>query len=242
MTLRVDTAMVMAAGLGTRMRPLTDDRPKALVELAGQTLVGHALDRLAEDGVGKAVVNVHYFADDLEAHVRKRIMPSVAISDERPQLLETGGGLVKARDELGDAPILVLNIDSVWLEDEGGPLALETLRQAWDGTRMDALLLLAETGRSLGYDGAGDFTLDGEGRVARRGDAASAPYAYMGVQVFDPKLLEGRAVEPFSTNVIWNESLERGRLYGLALQGDWMHVGDPVALKAAEDKLAQRRA
>ena len=239
---RVDAAMVMAAGLGTRMRPLTNDRPKALVELGGRALVDHALDRLVEDGVAKAVVNVHHFADRLESHLTSRSAPVIVISDERDQLLETGGGLVKAAPVLGDAPVFVMNTDSVWLEDPGAPSALSGLRGAWDATRMDALLLLARMDRSMGFHGAGDFRLDPDGRLHRGGDDASADYAFMGVQIMDTRLLAGRPVAPFSTNVIWNECLARRRLFGLPLAGEWMHVGDPDARAAAEARLAQARA
>ncbi len=234
---RVDTAMVMAAGLGTRMRPLTDDRPKALVEVAGRTLLDHTLDRLAEDGVSRAVVNIHHFADQVEAQLAGRLRPTIVISDERGLLLETGGGLVKARPLLGDAPIVVANIDSLWREDPGAPRALATLRAAWDPARMDMLLLLARMDRLLGFHGRGDFHLLPDGRLRRRGDDPSADYAFMGVQIIDPALLDGRAVEPFSTNRIWDEALARGRLCGVALEGEWMHVGDPEARDAAEARL-----
>jgi MurNAc alpha-1-phosphate uridylyltransferase len=231
--------MVMAAGLGTRMRPLTDDRPKALVEVAGRPLVDHLLDRLAEDGVARAVVNVHHFADRMEAHLKARSDPKVVISDERGLLLETGGGLVKAAPLLGSAPVFVVNIDSLWREDPGTPSALAALRAAWDGARMDMLLLLARMDRLLGFDGAGDFHLGTDSRLRRRGSDARAPYAFMGVQIIDPSILAGCAVEPFSTNRLWDESLARGRLYGTVLDGEWMHVGDPEAVKAAEARLAE---
>jgi MurNAc alpha-1-phosphate uridylyltransferase len=233
--------MVLAAGLGTRMRPLTDDRPKALVPVAGRTLIDHMLDRLAADGVVRAVVNVHHFADKLESHLVARERPEIVISDERALLLETGGGLVKARASLGDAPILVANIDSVWLEDAGTAPALASLRAAWDPGRMDMLLLLARMDRSLGFDGKGDFHLAPDGRLRWRGDDPSTDYAFMGVQIIEPSLLDGRAVEPFSTRRIWDEALARGRLYGAPLQGEWMHVGDPAALRAAEARLAATR-
>jgi MurNAc alpha-1-phosphate uridylyltransferase len=234
---RVETAMVLAAGRGTRMRPLTNDRPKALVSVAGRALIDHMLDRLAADGVQKAVVNVHHFADRLEMHLGGRDRPEIIISDERAQLLETGGGLVRARRLLGNAPIYSANIDSVWREDPGTAPALASLRAAWDAERMDMLLLLARLDRSHGFDGRGDFHLADDGRLKRRGSELSADYAFMGVQILSPKLLDGRVAEPFSTNRIWDEVLTRGRLYGAVLQGEWMHVGDPHARDFAEAQL-----
>lgn len=233
----IERAMVMAAGVGSRMRPLTDTRPKVLVEVGGKALIDHMLDRLADDGVERAVVNVHHFADRLEAHLAARTAPRIVISDERALLLETGGGLVKARAHLGDRPVFVCNADSVWLEDEGSTPALAMLRAAWDGSTMDALLLLARLDRTLGFPGAGDFHLLSDGRLKRRAPDPRADYAYMGVQIFDPRQLEGRIVEPFSTNRFWDESLAKGRLYGVVLEGDWMHVGDPQAVLDADAKL-----
>lgn len=233
----IETAMVMAAGLGTRMRPLTDDRPKALVEVAGRALIDHMLDRLADDGVARAVVNVHAFADRLESHLASRARPAITISDERAQLMDTGGGLVQAAPLLGDAPIYVANIDSVWREDPGTPPALEALRVTWDPARMDMLLLLARMDRLIGFHGAGDFHLEPDGRVRPRGEDPSAPYAYMGVQIISPNVLAGRAAEPFSTWEMWRDAHARGRLHGVVLHGEWMHVGDPAARDEAEARL-----
>lgn len=231
------TAMVLAAGLGTRMRPLTDDRPKALVEVAGKPLIDHMLDRLADAGARTAVVNVHYFADRLEDHLRRRTRPRIVISDERAQLLETGGGLKKARALLGEAPIWVANIDSVWTE--GSTPALAALAQAWDAQRMDACLLLAPLEWTLGFDGQGDFFLGNDGRLSHRGDRPAAPYAYIGVQIIKPQAVDDGPEGPFSLFGVWMRMIEQGRLYGVVLDGFWMHVGDPRALKAAEAKLAQ---
>ncbi|WP_286951755.1 nucleotidyltransferase family protein, partial [Brevundimonas sp. UBA7507] len=177
------TAMVLAAGLGTRMRPLTDDRPKALVEVGGKALIDHVLDRLVEAGVTDTVVNVHWFADRLESHLAARTRPTIRISDERAGLLETGGGLKKARPLLGDAPVFVANIDSVWI-DRGD--ALGDLIRLWDPERMDAALLLARREGSIGFEGDGDFFLADDGALTFRGEAASAPYAYMGVHITRP--------------------------------------------------------
>ncbi|HUO21977.1 MAG TPA: nucleotidyltransferase family protein [Caulobacteraceae bacterium] len=231
------TAMVLAAGLGTRMRPLTDDRPKALVEVAGRPLIGHMLDRLSQAGATTAVVNLHYFADRLEAYLAVRQAPAIRLSDERAQLLETGGGLKKARPLLGEAPIWAANIDSVWVE--GAHPALPALAAAWDPARMDACLLLAPLARTLGYDGKGDFFLADDGRLSHRGDAAGAPFAYIGVQIIKPQAVDDGPEGPFSLFEVWMRMIERGRLYGVVMDGFWMHVGDPEALIAAEAKLAE---
>ena len=231
------TAMVLAAGLGTRMRPLTDDRPKALVEVGGRALIDHVLDRLAEAGVEKAVVNVHWFADRLEAHLAGRGRgPEIVISDERAELLETGGGLKKAAPLLGDAPVFVANIDSVWM-DRGDALA--ELSRLWDSERMDAALLLARREGSIGFEGDGDFFLADDGRLTFRGEAASAPFAYMGVHICHPDYVAEGPEGPFSLSGLWRKSAAAGRLFGCVLDGDWMHVGDPQARDEAEARLAQ---
>jgi MurNAc alpha-1-phosphate uridylyltransferase len=227
--------MVLAAGLGVRMRPLTDDRPKALVEIGGKALIDHMLDRLADAGVQRAVVNVHYFADRLEAHLAGRSRPHILISDERDQLLETGGGLVKARSLLGVGPIWAANIDSVWIE--GSAPALAALAGAWDPERMDACLLLAPVEDTLGFDGPGDFFLAEDGRLTHRGAEPGAPYAYIGVQIIKPDAVEGPS-GPFSLFPSWMRMAARGRLHGVVMDGFWMHVGDPDAAEAAEAVLA----
>jgi len=255
------TAMVLAAGLGTRMRPLTDDRPKALVEVAGRALIDHMLDRLAEAGVTRAVVNVHAFADRLERHLQGRTTPTIIISDERAEVLETGGGLKRARPLVGDAPIFVANIDSVWIET-GAP-ALAALAQAWDPDQMDALLLLTPTDEALGFDGPGDFFLAAaahpphlDGEVAQRnggatrsaqdaapltfrGDHPTAPFAYIGVHITKPQIVDAEPDGAFSLTPVWRRLAAEGRLYGLVLDGAWMHVGDPQARDAAEARLAE---
>ncbi|HEV7353515.1 MAG TPA: nucleotidyltransferase family protein [Brevundimonas sp.] len=228
--------MVLAAGLGTRMRPLTDDRPKALVEVGGRALIDHVLDRLAAAGVAEAVVNVHWFADRLEGHLAGRAAPRIVISDERAELLETGGGLKKARPLLGEAPVFVANIDSVWI-DRGD--ALGDLIRLWDPERMDAALLLARREGSIGFEGAGDLFMDGDGRLTFRGDASSAPYAYMGVHITRPQVVDDGPEGPFSLSRIWRGLADQGRLFGTVLDGDWMHVGDPGARDAAEARLAE---
>ena len=232
----IKTAMVLAAGLGTRMRPLTDDRPKALVEGRGRALIDHVLDRLAEAGVERAVVNVHWFADRLEQHLKGRGRgPDIVISDERAELLETGGGLKKARPLLGDTPVFVANIDSVWI-DRGDALA--DLARLWNPEIMDAALLLARREGSIGFEGDGDFFLGDDGRLIFRGDAPSAPFAYMGVHITRPGYADDGPDGPFSLSPLWRKSATEGRLYGCVLDGDWMHVGDPQARDAAEAKLA----
>lgn len=228
------TAMVLAAGLGTRMRPLTHDRPKALVEVDGRALIDHVLDRLAQAGVQNAVVNVHWFADRLEAHLADRSAPRITISDERAELLETGGGLKKARPLLGDDPVFVANIDSVWI-DRGDALA--QLARLWDPSRMDAALLLARREGSIGFEGDGDFFLAKDGRLTFRGDAPSAPFAYMGVHITRPDYADAGPDGPFSLSPLWRRSAAEGRLFGYVLDGDWMHVGDPQARDEAEARL-----
>jgi MurNAc alpha-1-phosphate uridylyltransferase len=230
------TAMVLAAGLGTRMRPLTNDRPKALVEVAGRALIDHMLDRLADAGVEKAVVNVHWFADRLERHLAGRTAPQIVISSERKELLETGGGLKKARKLLGDDPVWVANIDSVWTEESD---ALAALAAMWDPAKMDACLLLARRERSIGFEGAGDFFLADDGRLTFRGDAPSAPFAYMGVHITKPQIVDAEPKGPFSLTRVWRRLAADGRLYGRVLDGFWMHVGDPVSRDAAEAKLRE---
>ena len=233
------TAMVLAAGLGTRMRPLTDDRPKALVEVGGRALIDHVLDRLAAAGVAEAVVNVHWFADRLEGHLAGRTAPRIVISDERAELLETGGGLKKAAALLGPDPVFVANIDSVWTDNSApGDTALNQLAQLWNPSIMDAALLLARREGSIGFEGDGDFFLAGDGRLTFRGDAAEAPYAYMGVHICRPDYVADGPDGPFSLSGFWRRSAAAGRLYGCVLDGDWMHVGDPAARDAAETRLA----
>ncbi|MBN9319686.1 MAG: nucleotidyltransferase family protein [Caulobacterales bacterium] len=230
------TAMVLAAGLGTRMRPLTNDRPKAMVEVGGKALIDHMLDRLGEAGVERAVVNVHHFGDLLEAHLASRtVAPRVEISDERAQLLDSGGGIKHAHDLLGEDTAFIANIDSVWTED-GAP-ALASMVQAWDPTAMDCLLLLARMEETLGFDGPGDFFMDEGGRLTHRGTAPRAPYAFIGVQILKPGVIYAVPDEKFSIFPLWMRMAAEGRLRGVVLDGFWMHVGDPAARDAAEARL-----
>jgi N-acetyl-alpha-D-muramate 1-phosphate uridylyltransferase len=232
------TAMVLAAGLGTRMRPLTNDRPKALVQVNGRALIDHVLDRLIEADVRRAVVNVHAFADLLETHVKRRDDIEIAISDERALLMETGGGVRQARALLGDAPIVVCNIDSVWEEPNGSAIA--QLAQSFDPERMGARLMLAAMDQCLGFEGAGDFFMDEHGPLSFRDALPHSPWAYMGVQIIDPRIVDAEPLEPFSFTRIWRRLAKEGRLHGAPLGGFWMHVGDPDARDEAEARLARR--
>jgi MurNAc alpha-1-phosphate uridylyltransferase len=228
--------MVLAAGLGTRMRPLTDDRPKALVAVAGRALIDHVLDRLAEAGVERVVVNAHAFADMLEAHLRRRGDLDIVVSDERGRLMETGGGVRQARPLLGDAPIVACNIDSIWDEPAGSAIA--RLADGFDAARMGARLMLAAMDQQLGYEGAGDFFMDEHGALSFRDALPHTPWAYMGVQVIDPRIVDCEPPEPFSFTRVWRRLAREGRLFGAPLGGFWMHVGDPDALARAEARLA----
>ena len=241
------TAIVLAAGLGTRMRPLTNDRPKALVEVGGKALIDHMLDRLADAGVERAVVNVHAFADTLINHLaRRQDGPTVVISDERdhPEPLETGGGIKFARQLVGDAPILVANIDSVWIEDGEPPArAIAGLCAGFDPARMTARLMLARMERTSGFDGPGDFFLDEIGRLEGRRSrgAPTAPLNYMGVHIVDPRPIYAHDQTAFGLfpggGGLWGAWSAAGRLHGSVMEGDWMHVGDPVARDQAEARL-----
>ena len=226
--------MVMAAGHGTRMRHLTEDRSKAMVEVGGQPLIDHTLDRLVAAGVERAVVNVHAHADHLESHLAGRRDIEIIISDERELLLETGGGVVKALPLLGNDPVFVCNIDACWVEWEP---VLGAMLAAWDAEAMDELFLLAPREHCLGFDGRGDFEIEDARLVRRRGE--TAPWVYAGVEVFKPQLAERYvntelADSAFSRNLIWDGTLAARRVGGLAIPGYWMHVGDPDAVRAAE--------
>lgn len=232
----IDTAMVLAAGLGSRMRPITDRIPKPLVAVAGKTLLDHVLDPLAEAGVTRAVVNVHHLADQIEAAVAGRSRPAVVISDERKAILDSGGGVARALPHLGET-FLIRNADSFWTDS--GPSNLTRMIEAFDPARMDTLLLLAILEGSVGFDGAGDFFRDADGRLTRRGEAPRAPFAYAGAAIMRKADFAGRGDgEVFSLNALWNASLAQGRLFGLVLDGLWLHVGTPDAIGAAERAIA----
>jgi MurNAc alpha-1-phosphate uridylyltransferase len=227
--------MVMAAGLGTRMRPLTDAMPKALIAVAGKPLIDFVIDPLIEAGVERIVVNVHAHADQLEAYLRGRRDAEFLISDERAGLLETGGGVKHAQALLGEAPIFVCNSDYVWKTP--GPPALQTLVEAWDPARMDALVVVIPKDRTLGFDTPGDFFQAADGTLQRRGDHAEAPLHAFGIEILDPRPVYADPRRAFSLRDIWFASAERGRLFGLQLEGLWMQVGDPEALATAEARL-----
>ncbi|MET0274568.1 MAG: nucleotidyltransferase family protein [Phenylobacterium sp.] len=235
MSIPPKTAMVLAAGLGTRMRPLTDAMPKALVTVAGRTLIDRVLDKLVEAGIERAVVNVHHFADQMEAHLAWRRDIEVLVSDERAALLDSGGGIQHARALLGEDPILVANIDSLWLE-EGVP-ALESLKAAWDPAAMDILLLLVRRGHGIGFEGPNGFFMDEAGRLTHSVQAEPpTPFANVGFAILKPQVL-GDQAGAFSVLPIWHRLQAEGRLYGVAMDAFWMHVGDPAAREAAEARL-----
>jgi MurNAc alpha-1-phosphate uridylyltransferase len=230
-------AMVLAAGLGTRMRPLTLTTPKPLIQVAGKPLIGYAIDRLTEAGVSRAVVNVHYLPEQIEAWARTITLPQLTISDERDVILDTGGGIARALPQLGPSPFFVLNSDSFWI-DQGTP-ALLRLAAGWDDERMDCLLLLCDPARTTGYDGAGDFHLDSQGRLSRRGRGEGKALAYIGGYLVHPRLFAGAPAGKFSMNVLWDRAIAAGRLFGIAHQGSWLHVGTPEAIAPAERALAR---
>lgn len=225
-------AMVLAAGLGTRMRSLTQARPKPLVAVGGKPLIDHVLDKLAAAGVETAVVNVHCFADQIERHLSTRREPHIVISDERGALLGTGGGVLKALPLLGDAPFFHVNSDTIWLD--GVSPNLDRLAAAFDPETMDALLLLAPTASSVGYSGRGDFAMSPDGRLRRRGERDVVPFVYAGVAVLSPALFRDPPPGAFALTDLFRRAEEAGRLHGLRLEGVWMHVGTPEAVAAAE--------
>lgn len=224
-------AMVLAAGLGVRMRPITDTLPKPLVQVAGETMLDRALDKLAAAGVERAVVNTHYLADQIADHVKGRETPKITLSHEA-DVLETGGGVVKALPDLGDGPFFVVNSDSIW--DDGPIPALSRLAATWDDAAMDALLLVHPTVSAVGYHGSGDFFLDLSGRLARRREQQIAPFLFTGLQILHPRLFAGIEPGKFSLNRVYDKALEAGRLYGLRHDGAWYHVGTPEALNEVE--------
>jgi MurNAc alpha-1-phosphate uridylyltransferase len=229
--------MVLAAGLGTRMRPLTDTRPKALIEVAGRSLIDRVLDELAAAGVERAVVNVHHFAEQMEAHLAGRRDLEVLVSDERAELLDSGGGIQHARPLLGEGPIFVANIDSLWTGGATPPL--ETLKAGWDPAAMDLILLLVRRGHGLGFEGPQGFMMDQAGRLTHStAPDVVTPFANVGFGILKPQILDGEpASGPFSIVPTWRRLQGEGRLYGAAMDAFWMHVGDPAAREAAEARL-----
>jgi len=233
----IETAMVLAAGLGKRMRPLTATRPKPLVEVAGKPLLDHVFDRLRAAGIRRAVVNVHYLADALEAHIRRKVKDiEVMVSDERGHLLETGGGLVKALPLIGDDRFLVVNSDNFWVD---GPVdAIHLLASRWDEEAMDALLLMVPLARANCHNGRGDFHMDAMGRLSRRKPGRVAPFVFTGIQLVSRRLFDGAPEGSFSTNILWNRAIDAGRCFGVVHQGLWFDVGTPAAIAKTEALLA----
>jgi MurNAc alpha-1-phosphate uridylyltransferase len=230
-------AVVLAAGLGTRMRAFSDKIPKPLVQVGGKALIDHVLDRLADAGVEDTLVNVHYMADQIESHLAGRRRPLIVISDERAELLGTGGGVVKMLDRLGDAPFFYMNSDTLWIE--GVQSNLHRLAQAFDPVRMDALLLLAPTATSIGYNERGDFAMTADGRLRRRPERQVVPFAYASAAIFSPALFREAPKGVFSLTQLFDRAAEAGRLHGLRLEGIWMHVGTPQAIAEAEAAMAE---
>jgi len=241
---RPHAAFVLAAGLGSRMRHLTHDIPKPMVPLNGVPLIDRVLDRIADAGIPRAVVNVHYLADVLQAHLATRNRPAITISDERGRLLDTGGGVMNAWPQLNASPVLIHNSDSVWIEGQNNTQGsnLASLCAAWNPDVMDSLMLLAPLANSIGYDGDGDFEMDETGRLSRRKPGTASPYVFAGVSIAHPRLFEDAPTGAFSLNTVWNKAIASGRLYGVALSGTWMHVGTPEAVLEAERRMDREHA
>jgi MurNAc alpha-1-phosphate uridylyltransferase len=235
--MRPHRAMVLAAGLGTRMRPFNGQIPKPLVQVGGKALIDHVLDRLAEAGVERAVVNVHHLADHIQHHLAARQRPQVVISDERGELLGTGGGVARALPELGGNPFFHVNSDTIWID--GVKPNLGRLAAAFESRDMDALLLLAPTATSIGYSGRGDFSMTPDGRLARRGERDVVPFVFAGAAILAPRLFAGAPAGAFPLTMLFDRAGEAGRLFGLRLEGVWMHVGTPDAVAAAEAAIAE---
>ena len=235
-TMKPNRAIVLAAGLGTRMRPHNGHVPKPLVQIGGKSLIDYSLDRLADAGIERVVVNVHHLADAVERHLASRKRPHIVISDERAELLGTGGGIAKALPQLGDGPFFLVNSDTVWLD--GVKPNFARLADAFDPATMDALLLLAPTAESIGYGGRGDFAMLPDGRLRRRGEREVVPFVYAGAAILSPALFAGAPAGAFPLTPLFDRAGAKDRLFGLRLEGLWMHVGTPEAVAAAEAALA----
>ncbi|MEH6700202.1 nucleotidyltransferase family protein [Parasphingorhabdus sp.] len=234
---RVDTAMIMAAGLGKRMRPLTESRPKPLVEVAGKAMIDHCFEKLVEAGIGKAVVNVHYLADMMEAHLAALPYPiEIRVSDERSELLETGGGLVQAEPLIDEDNFFCINSDNLWTD--GSTNSLHQLAQTWNEDKMDALLLLVPRSSAHNYQGTGDFHLEEQNRISRKLPDQQAPLIFSGIQLISKRLLRDAPTGPFSTNIFWERAIGEGRLFGAVHAGKWFEVGSPQAIAPTEAALA----
>lgn len=233
-------AMILAAGLGTRMRPITETTPKPLIKVHGKALLDHALDSLKRAGVEEVVLNVHYLADQIEEHVSSRKDMKIHISDERKALLDSGGGIAKALPILGDEPFYLLNADSFWIE--GFKPNLVRMAEFWNAREMDILLLLSGMASAIGFGSRGDFTMDADGHLERRVEHKVAPFAYAGAAILDPAIFNNAPEGAFSLNRQFDEALEKERLFGLRLEGLWLHVGTPDAIIEAEDAIARSAA
>jgi MurNAc alpha-1-phosphate uridylyltransferase len=227
--------MIMAAGYGTRMRPLTNTTPKPLVKVKGKALIDHVIDRLVAAGVTTIVVNVHYMGDQIVSHLSARKDAQFIISDETDTLLDSGGGILKALHHFNGEPFFHANADTVWVE--GASHALPRLLEAWEPERMDALMLLASTVTTVCYDGRGDFMMDADGRLTRVPEGRVSPFVWMSMEILHPRLFDGVTETKFSINPLWNKAIAKGRLFGQRLDGVWMHIDRPDAVTASEEFL-----
>ena len=232
----ITRAMIMAAGFGTRMRPLTNTIPKPLVKVQGRALIDHVMDRLVAAGVKTIVVNIHYMGDQIKAHVEKRKDVEIIISDETDSILDSGGGIFKALPHFKGEPFFHANADTVWVE--GASHALERLKAAWKPSEMDALMLLASTVTTVCYDGRGDFMMDADGRLSRVPEGRISPFVWMSMEILHPRLFDGMQPGKFSINPLWDKAIAKGRLFGQRLDGVWMHIDRPEAVKQSEEYLA----
>jgi len=232
----ITRAMIMAAGFGTRMRPLTNTIPKPLVKVQGRALIDHVMDRLVAAGVKTIVVNIHYMGDQIKAHVEKRKDVEIIISDETDSILDSGGGIFKALPHFKGEPFFHANADTVWVE--GASHALDRLKAAWNTDEMDALMLLASTVTTVCYDGRGDFMMDADGRLSRVPEGRISPFVWMSMEILHPRLFDGVTPGKFSINPLWDKAIAKGRLYGQRLDGVWMHIDRPEAVKQSEEYLA----
>ena len=230
-----ETAMVLAAGLGTRMRPITNSIPKPLVSVNGKSLLDYALDALADGGISDAVINVHYLADQIEDHVATRTHPTISISDERAELLDSGGGVKKAMADKSEGPFYILNADSFWIDQ--GASTIESMGTFWNSKSMDMLLLLSNHTNAVGFDGKGDFFIDSEGRLTRRGQADAAPYIYAGAIIAKAEHFTAIKEEKFSLNQLFDQAIASNTLFGIPLDGLWLHVGTPESIVDAEQAI-----
>ena len=236
MSTNITRAMIMAAGFGTRMRPLTNKIPKPLVKVRGRALIDHVIDRLVEAGVKTIVVNIHYMGNQIKAHVEKRMDVEIVISDETDSILDSGGGIFKALPHFKGEPFFHANADTVWVE--GASHALPRLKAAWNPNEMDALMLLASTDTTVFYDGRGDFMMDAEGKLSRVPEGRISPFVWMSMEILHPRLFDGMQPGKFSINPLWDKAIAKGRLYGQRLDGVWMHIDRPEAIKQSEEYLA----